>query len=146
MKTLKRNQQRFWYCLYDSEIIKMDEYGNETSEKIVTYKDPVEMYANISQATGYSNTEQFGNLENYDKVIVTDDLTCPIDESSVLFIEKEPEFTDVTNIDYEESETLFGDDQVTPVTVRIPVPDYIVRRVAKSLNSVSIAVSKVKVS
>lgn len=146
MKTLKRNQQRFWYCLYDSEIIKVDEYGNETSEKIVTYEDPVEMYANISQATGYSNTEQFGNLENYDKVIVTDDLTCPIDESSVLFIEKEPEFTDVTNIDYEESETLFGEDQVTPVTIQIPVPDYIVRRVAKSLNSVSIAVSKVKVS
>ena len=51
------------------------------------------MLANISQATGQSNTEQFGNLENYDKVIVTDDLNCPIDENSVLFIDKEPEYS-----------------------------------------------------
>lgn len=104
------------------------------------------MYANVSPATGQSNTEIFGNLENYDKVIVTDDLTCPIDENSVLFIDKEPEFTEGVTIDYQESETVLGDDVVTPVTVSVPVYDYAVRRVAKSLNSISIAVRKVNVS
>ncbi len=146
MKTLKRNQRLFYYCLFDSKIRVIDEYGNESGEEIVTYQDPIPMYANISQATGQSNTEQFGNLENYDKVIVTDDLNCPIDENSVLFIDKEPEFTQATTVNYQESSTLLGDDTVETVTVQVPVPDYTVMRVAKSLNSISIAVRKVKVS
>ena len=57
-------------------------------------------------------------------MIVTDDLSCPIDENTVLFIDKEPEYDDNGN----------------------PLYDYIVKRVAKSLNSISYAVSKVTVS
>lgn len=124
MRTMRINKRPFWYCLYSDKEPIEDEYGNETGETRVVYEQPVQMLANISQATGQSNTEQFGNLENYDKVLVTDDLNCPIDESSVLFIDKEPEYT------------LDGD----------PMYDYTVRRVAKSLNSVSIAVRKVNVS
>lgn len=139
MITLKRNQRLFYYCLYAGKTPIIDEYGNETGESIVTYQAPVEMLANVSPATGLSNTEQFGNLENYDKVIVTDDLECPIDENSVLFIDKEPEFTDGQT--HEPTAVTTAD-----VSVSIPVPDYIVVRVAKSLNSVSIAVRKVKVS
>ena len=146
MKALKRNQKTFYYCLFSEKIPIIDEYGNETGESIVIYADPVPMKANISQATGQSNTEQFGNLENYDKVIVTDDLRCPIDENSVLFIDKEPEFTEGVTIDYQQSDTLFGENTATPVTVQTPVYDYTVRRVAKSLNSISIAVKKVSVS
>lgn len=139
MRCLKRNQRPFYYCLYDEEIPILDEYGNETGQTIVVYDEAVEMMANISQATGQSNTEQFGNLENYDKVIVTDDLDCPIDENSVLFIDKEPEYKEV---DYNEETAI----TFVESTVQVPVYDYIVRRVAKSLNSISIAVSKVKVS
>ena len=146
MKALKRNQRPLYYCLYAGKTPIIDEYGNETGESIVTYSEPVKMLANISPATGMSNTEQFGNLENYDKVIVTDWIDCPIDENSVLFIDKEPEFGESVTIDYQESTTLFGDDTATPVTVQVPIPDYIVRRVAKSLNSISIAVQKVNVS
>ena len=131
MKTLKRNQRKFYYCLYSSESTVYDEYGNETGEPKVIYAAPVEMYANISQATGQTNIEQFGNLENYDKVIVTDDMECPIDEHSVLFIDKEPEFNEVT---------------VGQTTTYEPVYDYTVKRVAKSLNSISIAIRKVDVS
>ena len=139
MKTLKRNQRPFWYCLFKEKAAIIDEFGNETGESVVTYYAPVQMMANISQATGQSNTEQFGTLENYDKVIVTCDMNCPITETSVLFIDKEPEFTEVvTHIPTAVTTT---DD-----TVEVPVYDYTVRRVAKSLNSISIAVSKVDVS
>lgn len=124
MRTLKRNQRTFWYALYRDKEIITDEYGNETGETRVLYHEPVQMAANISAATGYAQTEQFGNLDSYDKVLVTDWLDCPIDENAVLFIDKEPEH----NTD---GDLMF---------------DYTVRRVAKSLNSVSIAVSKVKVS
>lgn len=139
MRCLKRNKRPFYYCLYKEEIPILDEYGNLSGERIVTYDDEVLMEANISQATGQSNTEQFGNLENYDKVIVTDDLNCPIDENSVLFIDKEPEWKDA---EYNEATAI----TVTGATVKVPVYDYTVRRVAKSLNAISIAVSKVKVS
>lgn len=124
MKTLKRNQTPFWYLLYDHKEIIKDEWGNESGEPKVVYQAAVSAKANISAATGSAQVEQFGNYAGYDKVIVTDDLSCPIDENTVLFIDKEPE--------YSEDGT--------------PLYDYIVKRVARSLNSVSYAVSKVSVS
>lgn len=124
MKTLKRNQTSFWYLLYDRKEPIKDEYGNESGETKVVYQAAVAAQANISAATGSAQVEQFGNYAGYDKVIVTDDLSCPIDENTVLFIDKEPE--------YDEDGT--------------PLYDYIVKRVARSLNSVSYAVSKVSVS
>lgn len=146
VNSLKRNKQTFYYCLFDEKIPIVDEYGNETSEYILTYHEPVTMTANISPATGYSQTEQFGNLDNYDKVIVTTDMDCPIDESSVLFLDKDVEYGEAVTIDYVPSETVLGNNEANPVTVQVPLYDYIVRRVAKSLNSISIAVRKVDVS
>ena len=131
MRCLNRNKQPFYYCLYQSKIPVVDEYGNESGENIVTYASEAKMYANISQATGQSNTEIFGNLENYDKVIVTSDMNCPIDENTVLFIDKAPSYVSVS---------------VNSETVDIPVYDYTVRRVAKSLNSIAIAVKRVEVT
>lgn len=124
MKTLKRNQVSLWYLLYDYKEPVKNEDGNETGESQVFYKTAVQMSANVSAATGTAQVEQFGNLAGYDKVIVTDDLTCPIDENTVLFLDKEPE--------YDED--------------GLPLYDYLVKRVAKSLNSISYAVSKVSVS
>lgn len=146
MKTLKRNKRKFYYCTpirdeYGETVTReiVDEYGNLTGQYIVMYNAPTLFEANISPATGQSNTEQFGDLENYDKVIVIDDLNCPIDESSVLFIDKEPEFAEVLTHNVTAVTT-------TDEAVPVPAPDYTVLRVAKSLNSISIAVRKVKVS
>ena len=116
MRTLNRNKSPFWYLLYDSKAPAKDEYGNETGEELVVYKPAVAMNANISAATGSAQVEQFGNFAGYDKVIVTDDLSCPID--------KEPQYDEDGK----------------------PLYDYMVKRVAKSLNSISYAVSKVTVS
>jgi len=125
MRCLNRNKRQFWYCLFagsGNEVV--DTYGNATGVFPPTYAAPVSMMANISPANGQSNMEMFGSLESYDKVIVTDWMNCPIDEHSVLFVDKEPEFGSNGE----------------------PLYDYIVRRVAKSLNYVSIAIGKVKVS
>lgn len=123
MKTLARNMRPFIYCLYAGKEMLTDEYGNETGEYKILFSNPVDAFGNISPATGYSQTEQFGSLENYDNVIVMDNPNTPIDDNTILFIDK----------DYEE------DADGTPIY------DYTVRRVARSLNSVSIAVSKVTV-
>lgn len=126
MRCLVRNKRTFWYALYKSQTAQTDANGNETGEPFISYETPIQMSANISEATGQSYTDIFGNLPDYDKVIVTDDMSCPIDENTVLCIDCEPSYlpqTDPKRLIY----------------------DYIVRRVAKSINSISIACSKVKV-
>ena len=124
MKLMNRNLSTVHYCLYNKRVPLLDADGNETGEYKVVYSEPTELKCNVSPAKGYAQAEMFGNLDSYDKVVVTDKVGCPIDENTVLFIDKEPEFDKDGK----------------------PIYDYTVRRVAKSLNAVSYAVSKVKVS
>lgn len=125
MRNCQRNQRVFWYrLLYNpSPEPLVDEYGNETSEYAVAYSDPIECRANISPAKGEAQVTQFGDVDNYDKVIVTTDMSCPIDENTVLYIDSEPVQSEGEWSGY----------------------DYTVRRVAKSLNQIAIAVRKVDV-
>lgn len=123
MKILERNKTPFWYQLFDQTKTVEDEYGNEVGS-VVVYKDAVEMKGNISSATGSAQVEQFGNFAGYDKVIVVDDMSCPIEETTVLFIDKKPEYDAEGN----------------------PLFDYVVKRVAKSLNVIAYAAKRVDVS
>lgn len=118
MTGLTRNKRSFWYSLYLGRQDVTDTNGYLTGEKAITYTEPVEAVANISRATGITFTEEFGTEADYDKVIVTFDMSCPIDEHSVLYLD------------------------ITPGTG--VEPDYIVQRVSKSLNSISIACKKVR--
>lgn len=124
MKLMERNKVPFWYCLFDRKEPMLDEDGNDTGDQKVFYAEAVPIRANVSSATGTAQIEQFGNLDHYDKVIVTEDMSCPIDETTVLFVDKEPEYD--------------AEGQ--------PLYDYIVRRVARSLNVVAYAIRKVSVS
>ena len=125
MKIMERNKRTLWYLLYDRNAHAVDAEGNETGEEIIGYKPAVALRANVSPASGSSQVEQFGNLAGYDKVIVTDDMSCPIDENTVLFVDKEPEYREADGK---------------------PLYDYIVKRVAKSMNIIAYAVTKVSVS
>lgn len=133
MKTLKRNKSKFFYALYEDKVSVTDEYGNETGEFKIVWGNPIECHANISAAKGETSTRQFGESEAYDKVIVTDDVTTLIDEYTVLWVDSTPELA--------EDGTLALDDNGDEITPH----DYIVKKIAKSLNSVSIAISKVNV-
>ncbi len=124
MKLLKRNLCSIYYCLYQGKQPLTDNNGYETGEMQVDYAPPEQLLCSVSPATGYAQVGMFGNLETYDKVIITDDIHCPIDENTVLFLDKEPAFSPDGN----------------------PLPDYRVKRVAKSLNHISYTVSRVKVS
>ena len=125
MKTLARNKKPFTYCLYSGTTTPIyDEYGNDTGELTVGYGAPKVAWGNISPATGASAVEMFGGVDNYDKVIVTDDVDIPIDTDAVLFVGKEYETTD--------------DGQ--------PIYNYTVSRVARSLNFCAIAIREVKVN
>ena len=125
MRTLARNKVRIFYANYRDKVPLRDEYGNLTGEYDIAYDNPVEIKANVSAARGEATTRQFGDDEGYDRVIVLDDPKLPIAVTSILWIDTLPEIAEDGSTD-------------TP-------HDYIVKQVATSLNSVSIAVSKVNV-
>lgn len=146
MKCLKRNQKYLYYCLLqnsNAEIV--DDNGNRTGERIAVYASAVTMQANVSPATGEAATEQFGDLTGYDRVIVTDWMDCPINESTVLFLDKQPAYVSDSVKIYVAPVPPSTTPSSKTQSYSAPLYDYVVRRVSKSLNSISIAVSKVKV-
>ena len=117
MRTLVRNRRPFQYRNFVGETDKKigDDY---TGVLVPSYSLPISCKGVIGLATGQSNTEIFGELEGYDKVItIYEDL--PITETSVINIENVISTADAPY-------------------------DYVVKRVAKSLNYTSIAIAKVK--
>lgn len=134
MKCMSRNKTKFFYALYEGKTPITDEYGNVTGEYDVQHGKPTEFYANISAAKGETQTRQFGENESYDKVIAMDNDSPPIDEYSILWIDTTPELNEDGSLAVDSK----GD-------VKTP-HDYIVKKVARSLNGVSYAVSKVSVS
>ena len=125
MRALHRNKVRIFYANYRDKAPLKDEYGNLTGEYDVSYDNPIAIMANVSAARGEATTRQFGDDEGYDRVIVLDDPKFPIAATSILWIDTHPEIAEDGSTE-------------TP-------HDYIVKQVATSLNSVSIAVSKVNV-
>lgn len=118
MRICNRNKQSIYYALYEDSTELVDDYGNATGQITNNYADPIEMRCNVSPARGTADIEQFGANTNYTKTIVTDNMTCPIDEHSILWI---------------------GRDTTGPY-------NYVVTQVARSLNSITYAIKEVNVS
>lgn len=125
MRCMLRNKTKFYYASYIGEVEIVDEHGNVTGEYEVSFGNPIRATGNISAARGEMQSRQFGESESYDKVIVLDDRDAPIDEQSILWVDTLP---------------LLNEDGSTDTP-----HDYIVTRVARSLNGVSIAIRKVRV-
>lgn len=126
MRCMVRNRKIFYYAPYERKEEIEDEYGNKTGEYAVIYGKPIKCKANISAAQGEMQHRQFGNSETYDKVITLSKIDIPIDEYSILWVDKLP---------------IINEDGTTDTP-----HDYIVKKNARSLNGVSLAISKVIVS
>lgn len=133
MRCSERNKRDFWYAPFQSSSNMVDEYGNELNETTVAYGNPVACKGNVSAARGETAVRQFGEYESYDRVIVMDDPNTPINEYAVLWVDSIPTLN--------EDGSLATNSDGSPVTPW----DYTVKKVARSLNSVSIAISKVTV-
>lgn len=130
---MSRNKVKFYYALYERRVPIEDEYGNVTGEYEVIHGNPMESFANVSAAQGEATTKLFGDNESYDKVVVMDNEAPLIDIYTVLWVDTVPQLDKDGALVLDESGEI-----ITPY-------DYIVKKVAKSLNSVSIAISKVNV-
>lgn len=118
MICLKRNKQKIWYANYLGQTPIVDVQGYETGESRATYTEPTAIEVNVSPATGMTRISLFGDDLTYDKVIVSEDRHLLINENSILWVEADPE--------------------TEPY-------DYVVRRVARSLNGCAVAISRVEV-
>ena len=126
MRDLIRNRQTFYFAQYLGKEEIKDEYGNRTGEFAVTYGKPIKRKGNISAAQGEMQSRQFGDSVVYDKVIVLCDKDTQIDEYAILWVDAMP---------------IIGADGYSETP-----HDYIVKKIANSLNVMSIAISKVKVN
>lgn len=124
MRSLNRNKTDFWYANYQrkEEILKN---GKRTGQYKVLYSNPVKISENLSAARGSLDNELFGIQTDYDRTITSCNRDFDISESSVLWIEKTPEVASDGSTD-------------TPW-------DYVVVKVARSINSVTVAIRKVSV-
>lgn len=123
MRTLLRNKRTIAYALYVGITDITDSEGYYTGEKAVTYADADYMSAYVSAESGTAEAEVFGTDLKYDRVIISDDLNCPVDENTILCVDKTP---------------LIVDGKLTN-------HDYIVTKVAKGLDHISFAITKVDV-
>ena len=119
MKILKRNKKVFYYALVKGLDKLRDENGLSTGENVVSYHKAVKAEGSIIGQSDEYVRSVFGGFRDYEKVIVLDDMTCPIVEDSILFVEKEPEYD----------------------TFGIPLNDYVIKRIEKTLNFLFIAIS-----
>ena len=118
MRTLEINKQPMWYALLTGKTEVIDEYGNHTGVYEMTYSDPVYYPVNMSESRNIVNFEAFGITADYDRTFVTSDLSCPIKEDTIIW---------------------FGADPATDPH------NYVVHRIANSLNSITIAIRAVDV-
>lgn len=127
MMGLKRNMRTLYYQLYDGHIPvqETDLDGNPVTDPVtgealltgdytVGYSEPVMFRANVSPARSEASIDPFGVNTAYDKVIATCDMSLPLDELSQVYVDRKPEDG--------------------------KGPDYQVVKVARSLNSILIAI------
>ena len=98
MQTLERNKVGFWYALKLSSSEVRDKDGLLESEQEITYGEPVYAEMSMSISSGANNLgsqgmvelDPFGITTAYTHRMVTEDMDCPIDEETILWIDKEP--------------------------------------------------------
>lgn len=126
MRSMTRNRQSFYYADLLSVGMSQDADGNYV-EDTCNYSNPVKKEAVFTAASGEAQTQLFGANEIYDKVITLNFGENFLEIGSILWVDVVPD------IDEETGKT------DTPY-------DYIVVKVAKSLNFVNVAIRKVNVS
>lgn len=126
MRSMTRNRRTFYEASLNSVTMGQDKSGNYT-EEIYTYSNPNKREGVITAANGEAVTQLFGTDERYDKVITLNQGEDYLAIGSVLWVDTMPDIDEDTG----KTDTPY---------------DYIVVKVANSLNFVSVAIRKVDVS
>lgn len=118
LRSLNRNKQYFYHAHKLNPTHIKDEQGNYTPELAPSYSEPILKHMNVSTPTGEEIVQAFGNMTDYSRVICTTEIDWVVKEGDILWL----------------------DHKVTESN------DYIVKKVAKSLNSFLVAIKEVNIS
>lgn len=118
MRGIQRYRRAICYKNFVRTEFVTDE--NNRKKKAIVYTDVKTVYGTVSTPTGNTIPEMFGTDESYDKVVVLDMPNIDISENSVLWLDV-PYSADTAH-------------------------DYIVRRVIRNHNFLTIGVRKVNVT
>lgn len=119
MRLMARNGRTIYYQLLASQSPITEEW--DTGEDTYVYDSPVAITATVSPAEGSTSRTAYGASPNYDRIVLIDDMDCPVEETSLLWLEREPEYV---------NEQLANR------------PDFMVVRVAKALNHIKVVARK----
>ena len=129
MRNLARNKRPIAWVNYKGNEAYEDESHNLSGEKIVKYYPLKKGKHHVTGATGNSMVEVFGTDIKYDKV--------------VLFTKDEFHKTGVDKKDHiTENSVFFIDVKPAYDNNGIPMYDYVVKRIAETINEVVIAIAK----
>lgn len=146
MRTLAKNKQKMWYALFKGEEPEYEldengqkivdyvdedgiEYYRETGNKIPTYFEPVSFYGNISMSGGEVNTQEYGiDVSGYDALLVLDKNEIPIEETSLVWFESEPQYKDAEKTIVDGNK---ADYRVIAVKPSLNMSKYILKRLVK---------------
>ena len=146
MMTLGQNKQKMHYALYEGEQTEyvLDENGNkvvsyvdddgnvyyeETGRKVQTYNLPKEFNGNIAMSGGEINTQEYGiDVSGYDAILVLDKGEIPIEETSLVWFESEPQYKDAEKTIVDGNK---ADYRVIAVEPSLNMSKYILKRLVK---------------
>lgn len=120
MRCLNRNKVPFYYALFvrKEEVLKNGLYTGDWKN---VYTEPVKTNMSVSPSKGVVKVEESGLATEYVRTIMTDDMECPFDVDTILWIGIEPE----------------KDGKKIP-------HNYIISQKSPSLNSITYTVKEVK--
>ena len=120
MRGLMRNKRGIVYKNYVRTEYEVDSNNRKTGNRTVVYSDSKTVYGSVSTPTGNSVLEMFGTNEDYDKILVIDQTDIDIGENAILWVDRN-----------------YGED----------VPhDYVIKRIVRNHNFLTIGIRKVDVS
>ena len=95
MRDAELNKITMFYALYEGKEDVLDENGDYTGNPVIKYSKPVEFRASASSGKGSAGEDIFGVNADFTRSICSMDMTLPITETSLVWIESQP----VTNSD-----------------------------------------------
>lgn len=90
MRLTRKNRTRFWYSSLEGKKPLKDSEGYETGEYELVYSMPTLGWGSVSAARGETQTRQFGEQDEYDKVLVLDHYGPTLDEQTRIWL-REPD-------------------------------------------------------
>lgn len=136
MRCLERDKQLVLIAFFVEKKACEDEQGRLTGKHEVVRTEPIPYYLSVSASKGNAENSPFGIDLDYDKTVIIEDTSCPVDESSVFWVDNVslPEYVDEIDGGFDQD---LSDGKPH---------DYTVKRVAKCPNCIAVAIKHVEVA